>query len=135
MEVLAAGPPEPKPRMTRRDKWLFPRRACVDRYLAWKDTVMLAAALTARKYEGLPHAGPVMLDINFYFEPEGKESVLHVAKPDLDNLVKAVMEALTGVIYEDDRQVAVLGATKIKLSEKESEKKVGAKILIRLVTP
>lgn len=30
----------------------------------------------------------------------------HTTKPDLDNLVKAVMDALTGICWEDDKQIA-----------------------------
>lgn len=33
-------------------------------------------------------------------------------KGDLDKLVRAVLDALTGISYEDDKQVVVLGATK-----------------------
>ncbi len=30
----------------------------------------------------------------------------HVSKPDIDNLQKALFDALSGVIFEDDRQIA-----------------------------
>jgi crossover junction endodeoxyribonuclease RusA len=37
----------------------------------------------------------------------------HVAtKPDIDKLLRAVLDALTGVVFRDDAQVAVLGASK-----------------------
>ena len=34
-------------------------------------------------------------------------------KPDIDNIVKAVMDALNGTVYEDDRQVVSLQAWKV----------------------
>lgn len=33
-------------------------------------------------------------------------------KPDLDNVLKSVMDALTGLAYKDDRQVTTISATK-----------------------
>lgn len=41
-----------------------------------------------------------------------KRIVAHVRKPDLDNLVKAVKDALRGVVYLDDSQVKQQWATK-----------------------
>ena len=60
--------------------------------------------------------GPLAVRIACYFkrpkrlmrrrDPEGP--VLHIAKPDSDNLAKAVLDALNGVLYYDDCQVAEL---------------------------
>ncbi len=36
----------------------------------------------------------------------------HIRRPDLDNLVKAVKDALRGVFYRDDSQIIMLAATK-----------------------
>ena len=36
----------------------------------------------------------------------------HIQKPDVDNYVKALFDALTGVLWEDDDQVSYLSATK-----------------------
>lgn len=33
-------------------------------------------------------------------------------KPDLDNVLKSVMDALTGLAYEDDQQVNIISATR-----------------------
>jgi Holliday junction resolvase RusA-like endonuclease len=38
--------------------------------------------------------------------------VWHAGKPDLDKLVRALLDALTAVVIRDDSQVASLGATK-----------------------
>lgn len=42
---------------------------------------------------------------------EGYES--HIKKPDIDNLVKAVLDALNGVAFDDDNQICELHAHKI----------------------
>lgn len=135
LEVRVPGPAVPKPRMTRRDQWLRPMRDCVRRYYAWKDVVKFTTIEEAKKYQGIPHDGPVMLDITFYFEQGDKVATLHTKKPDIDNLVKAVMEALTGVVYIDDCQVAVCCATKMNSDLGGNLSQGGAKIMIRLVTP
>lgn len=36
----------------------------------------------------------------------------HTKRPDLDNLIKFVEDALNGVFYTDDRQIMYVGATK-----------------------
>ena len=43
---------------------------------------------------------------------EKYKDVQHNTKPDLDNLSKAVLDALTGLLYEDDTQITDLGAIK-----------------------
>ena len=72
---------------------------------------------------------PVELDIVAHFEPtkstskkkralmlEGKE--LPLKKPDMDNIVKVIADALNSVAYHDDTQVYKLSARK-EYSEKE----------------
>lgn len=36
----------------------------------------------------------------------------HTSRPDLDNLIKTVLDALNGIAYSDDKQIVRLGATK-----------------------
>lgn len=67
-----------------------------------------------------PIRGPVALRIVFFF-PRLKAARSHArawktTRPDLDNLEKAVMDALSGVAYVDDRQVAVKQTAKILAS-------------------
>ena len=50
-------------------------------------------------------AGPVSLTLRFYLG-EGRKG----RRPDLDNLVKLVKDALNGVLYRDDSQVSHLEA-------------------------
>ena len=42
---------------------------------------------------------------------EGKIS--HTKKPDLDNLVKLVLDAYNGVLYDDDSQIISLSLSKM----------------------
>jgi Holliday junction resolvase RusA-like endonuclease len=49
------------------------------------------------------------------------EEVFPKVKPDLDNVVKAVLDALNGVVYRDDAQVVNLVATKRYATEPRVE--------------
>lgn len=44
---------------------------------------------------------------------EGTVLVPHITKPDLDNACKAIFDALTGVIWQDDKQIARLTVDKV----------------------
>lgn len=46
-----------------------------------------------------------------------KGAIRHTKKPDVDNLVKAVLDALNGVAWEDDSQIVRLSASKEYSSE------------------
>ena len=93
--IIVSGPPPGKPRMTRRDKWM--RRPCVMRYRSWCDRVREVAG-------NLPPAEKVLsLDWAAYFEPpkswpkktrDRQLCKLHRAKPDRDNVDKAVLDCL-----------------------------------------
>jgi Holliday junction resolvase RusA-like endonuclease len=91
---------------------------------AWKKRVTLAAKAAMRKRDG-KFTGPVSLLVAFtmdgdepgatiFVEPcevlDG--AVMHDRKPDLTNLIKATEDALSGVVFEDDRAVAALLAYK-----------------------
>ena len=55
---------------------------------------------------------PVELSVNFYFErpPSApKKRSFPVVKPDLDKLVRAVKDAMSGIVYHDDAQVVGYG--------------------------
>lgn len=68
------------------------------------------------------YMGPIILNLLFYLpRPKahmGKKGVkasspkAHMTKPDLDNLEKAVMDALTGVCWVDDR--LIVGKSSVK---------------------
>lgn len=85
----------------------------------------LAMALPERP--DAPLTGPVMLIVHEYRgvpkswskkrRKEALENGYAVAKPDLDNVVKTVMDALIGVFWADDNQVCFILALKAYAEE------------------
>ena len=77
---------------------------------AFKASVRLAAS---EEYSGAPLEGPLLVDCLFIF-PRTKAQMWvrkpmprlwHTKKPDRDNLDKAVLDALSGLLWRDDAQV------------------------------
>jgi Holliday junction resolvase RusA-like endonuclease len=98
--VFAEGTPraQPRPRKGRHGNFYNPGTAD-----SWKEAVQIAF-LKGRK----PRiTGPVYLTIHFFFHKAGIHGIVpHTAKPDKDNLEKAVMDALTAIqAWKDDCQV------------------------------
>ncbi|RUM87196.1 MAG: RusA family crossover junction endodeoxyribonuclease [Thermodesulfatator sp.] len=86
----------------------------------WKNYVRMCVAEKVKE----PISGPVALDLWFYlpipksFSRRKRLRALSgelrpTGRPDLDNLVKAVLDALLGVALEDDRQIVELRAAKL----------------------
>ena len=84
----------------------------------WKAAV---AAAWQAKTDAPPLDGPVWLSVTFVMPrpqrllTKGKrdQTVLHDHKPDLDNLLKCLKDALKGLAWRDDSQVAQLRACKV----------------------
>jgi Holliday junction resolvase RusA-like endonuclease len=88
------GVPVGKPRQTQRDKWM--KRDCVVRYRAWADAARLAAP------KDLP-AEPIWVTVWAWLpipksltktRQRGLKGQNHRQKPDADNILKAVCDAL-----------------------------------------
>lgn len=80
----------------------------------WKRTVT-AQVLERYGHEREPLAGPITLDLAFgLLRPKSlpKRVLHHVKKPDVDNLAKAVKDAMKGIVYRDDSQVVSLHVAK-----------------------
>ena len=63
--------------------------------------------------------GPVVLTVTFRLpRPDSlpKKTHHHTRKPDLDKLIRAIGDGLTGVVFVDDKQVVDLHARKIYTS-------------------
>jgi crossover junction endodeoxyribonuclease RusA len=79
----------------------------------WAYTVRSAAQERA----GVLLEGPVRLELGFFLTRPRSVSVRKrpypTAKPDLDKLTRAVKDALTGVLWQDDAQVVLLIAQKV----------------------
>lgn len=98
--------PVPKPRMTRRDKWA--RRPCVMRYRRFADQVRWKIAR-----DGIPEGARITFWLPMPESwPEARKAQMagqpHRQKPDIDNLIKALLDAL----HKDDSHVASLTVEK-----------------------
>lgn len=65
--------------------------------------------------------GAIVLGLTFYLpRPKSlpKKVIHHTKKPDLDNLIKAVKDALKGITWKDDSQVVKIIALKLYAVEK-----------------
>ena len=114
---------QPRPRMGANGHVFNPKSAD-----AWKDEVV--AAFLIRRKEIITE--PVYLKVCFYLpmpkdmKKSEDECIRHAHKPDLDNLLKAVMDAITSVgIWKDDALVF-----KIDCEKWYSPAKTGAQITI-----
>jgi Holliday junction resolvase RusA-like endonuclease len=80
------------------------------------------AALIARHCPPEPFTGPLMLEVTAYLplpHMSKKKAALslggalhHVTKPDLDNIVKHLLDVLRGMVYRDDKQIVSIAARK-----------------------
>lgn len=76
--------------------------------------------LAAKAAGAVPLEGPVLVDLIFDYNTEKTHVAVRSAdsdgkdtRPDLDNLVKLVMDALNGVAWRDDGQVSEIDAWKV----------------------
>lgn len=90
----------------------------------WRATV---AAEAAAAMTGTPFAGPVTLDATFTFprpkshyrtgrhadELRPDAPAWHSSKPDTDKLLRAIGDAITGIVVRDDSQIAQITARKV----------------------
>lgn len=71
----------------------------------FKEVIAWHARIKAME-QGLkaPLSGAISINLIFQMGENGKE-VYHTKRPDIDNLAKAVKDALKGIIYADDSQI------------------------------
>jgi len=78
----------------------------------WEHDVAMCALTSGVK---VIDQGPVKVDVQFVLpRPRSakRSQSFQASRPDLDKLLRAVLDALTGVAYRDDGQVSVLQAVK-----------------------
>jgi len=99
----------PRPRVTRNVTYM-PKD-----YTDWKNGLKLLAKSKIKK----PLETDIYLKIDFFFEipkswnkAKKEKAKWHNIKPDIDNLVKSVMDSFNGVVYVDDGQVVSIQARK-----------------------
>lgn len=103
--------PQPRPRACIRGSHASVYGAKSDHAVhAFKATCRLAAR---QAYRGEPLSTPLVLSLVFVLpRPQGMRwerkpmpRVPHQTKPDLDNLYKSTVDALTGLLWLDDKQI------------------------------
>lgn len=99
---------KPRPKVNRNGRVWTPKK--------FKDYESLVAAMY-RETGCEPFCGPVMVKVDTYRAlPESRpKKVITEAdtyKPDADNILKIVLDALNGVAYHDDNQVVVVSVHK-----------------------
>ena len=103
--------PVPKPRQTRSDKWK--KRPCVVRYRAFADECRLKGVTvengdSIKFFMPMPKSWSKKKKIEFKGKP-------HTQKPDLDNLLKALMDA----VLKEDSIIHKLGSIEKVWSDEE----------------
>lgn len=64
------------------------------------------------KYKDSPLSFALSVSFIFCFKHKTKRSA-NIARPDLDNLIKAVCDALNGILWDDDSLIAHMSALKV----------------------
>ena len=79
------------------------------------DLATWRAMIYAKARESVPmREGAVYVGLTFVMRrPKTVKRDLPFVRPDLDKLVRAVLDGLTGAAYNDDEQVCVLAAEKV----------------------
>jgi len=78
---------------------------------AWRTAITQKAQAT--EVACIPKPNPVAIDVVFHLpRPKTVKRTHPTARIDLDKLVRAVGDALTGVAFEDDGQITTMTATK-----------------------
>lgn len=122
------GKPEPKgrPRAYRANNYIrfYTPKSTKD----WEESI---ARQSLQYKPPSPHLGPVEMDIIFYLpRPKSlsKKVIIHMKKPDVDNLTKCVCDALEGIFFKNDSQIF-----RITLEKHYTEMTPGIHIQMRLI--
>lgn len=108
MSFFVAGKPIPQGSMKAFGKNLV--HSSSKELNAWRDAI----GWTAKAHFKEPLEGAVMLIATFYLpKPKSAKRDLPFVKPDLDKLIRAVGDALTGIAYIDDSQITHIFTSKI----------------------
>ena len=90
---------------------------------AWRSAI----ALTARQKGARPLTDPIYIHIKFFMPKPRTVKRLHPSvAPDLDKLIRAVLDGLTAIAYVDDGQVVSIVAQKAYGERIGAEISVGA---------
>ena len=101
---------QPRPRARFRGNRIVIYTPEKDQVNAFKSHVRLTAA---KHWTDPPMTGPLRVNVDFVFPRTKAQTwktrpmlrLWHTKKPDIDNCVKAVWDALTGLVWVDDSQI------------------------------
>ena len=81
---------------------------------AWRKRVERAARFAAATVGGFPKIDRALgLSATFWLErPISVTRVYPTVPPDLDKMVRAIGDALSGIVYQDDKQLTTISAIK-----------------------
>lgn len=112
--------PQPRPRITVRGKYAHAYEPkSITEYKR-----LVAGKYRSEHKQQLPLTGALSVDVRFYRPIQKSISKIErqrrllgqslpTVKPDIDNYVKAILDALNGLAFKDDSQIAVLYARKL----------------------
>jgi len=113
------GEPVPQPRQRYRKVGNFVQNYTPSKHPVndYKKAIQLSVS---NVFNGKPSEEPFLLEVVFIFpRPEAKcwktkpmPRYLHQANKDIDNILKAVMDALNKIVWKDDKQVCKVSAIK-----------------------
>lgn len=93
---------------------------------AWRSAI----ALGARQAGALPRDGAISIDMTFFMPKPRTVTRSHpTVAPDLDKLIRAVLDGLTAIAYRDDGQVISITA------RKDYGERIGVEISLWTLTP
>jgi Holliday junction resolvase RusA-like endonuclease len=126
VRILGTPTPQGRPRFNFRTKSAYyPEKT--------KIALRLAKTAVARAHEGPVVAGALRVEIVFvfarpvsHFGPDGMVrasfvGATHTVKPDLDNLVKLVLDSMNNIVYTDDKQVTEIAARKVYSNSRDNQ--------------
>ena len=98
--------PKARPRVTKKGYAYTPRKT-----MAFEQSVVLAYRRSKAGGKQFPEGVPLLMELTFTFSPpkswsKTRRGMCPTCRPDLDNLMKGVADALNGVAYKDDGQIA-----------------------------
>ena len=130
-EFIVMGTPVAKgrPRFARRGKWV--QAYTPDKTVQYENLVKLSYA----QYDGIKLIGAIRAEIQAYFPipksaSKKKQALMlenkekYVKKPDVENIVKGILDALNGIAYDDDSQITELLVTKAYSDKPRAEVKL-----------
>ena len=110
VRIIVPGTPVPKARARTVTQGGRTHSYTPERTREWEEAVQWIAA---QHRPPSPLRGPLAVAMTFYLpKPKRGKREYPSVRPDIDNYCKAVMDALNGMVWQDDGQIVQLEASK-----------------------